>query len=145
MAADREFRMSQQYFHQAVILVLEHHEQGSMGVILNRPTQYDMGYVERRAGGTVREERVVFRRGCRRRDGEFFARTRGRKGSVEVLPGVYLGGYENACELVQMDGSTCDAEEFKFFGATADGDPVSSRASASEACGTRCPRRRNYR
>ena len=38
VAADREFRMSQQYFHQAVILVLEHHEQGSMGVILNRPT-----------------------------------------------------------------------------------------------------------
>ncbi len=115
VAADREFRMSQQYFHQAVILVLEHHEQGSMGVILNRPTQYDMGYVSGEPEGPFAKNALYF--GGDVGDGtvSFLHGREDVKGSVEVLPGVYLGGYESACELVQMDGSTCDAEEFKFF------------------------------
>ena len=43
LASDDEFKQGQQYFHQSVILLLEHHDKGSMGVILNRPTQYNMG------------------------------------------------------------------------------------------------------
>jgi|TARA_B110000259_G_scaffold20430_1_gene21294 hypothetical protein len=42
IARGESFTGGQQYFHQAVILVLEHNEKGSMGVILNRPTQYTM-------------------------------------------------------------------------------------------------------
>jgi putative transcriptional regulator len=32
-----------QYFHQAVILLLDHDETGSIGVILNRPSDYSLG------------------------------------------------------------------------------------------------------
>ena len=115
VAADHEFRMSQQYFHQAVILVLEHHENGSMGVILNRPTQYDMGYVSGEANGPFAKNALYF--GGDVGDGtvSFLHGREDVKGSVEVLPGVYLGGYDSACELVQQDGSTCHADEFKFF------------------------------
>ena len=35
------------------------------------------------------------------------------RGSAEVLPGVYLGGYDSACELVK-DGDIA-AKDFKFF------------------------------
>lgn len=52
LAAEEEFKLGQQYFHQAVILVLEHHDKGSMGVILNRPTQYNMGYISGDATGS---------------------------------------------------------------------------------------------
>ena len=51
LASDDEFKLGQQYFHQSVILILEHHDKGSMGVILNRPTQYNMGYVSGDASG----------------------------------------------------------------------------------------------
>jgi putative transcriptional regulator len=37
------------------------------------------------------------------------------EGSVEVLPGVYLGGYDSACELVKQDAEACGPDEFKFF------------------------------
>ncbi len=37
------FEQSQQYFHQAVILLLDHDSTGSYGVILNRPSDYKMG------------------------------------------------------------------------------------------------------
>ena len=115
VAADQEFRMSQQYFHQAVILVLEHHENGSMGIILNRPTQYNMGYVSGEPSGPFAENALYF--GGDVGDGtvSFLHGREDVKGSVEVLPGVYLGGYESACELVQQDGSTCLPDEFKFF------------------------------
>ena len=51
LASDDEFKLGQQYFHQSVILILAHHDKGSMGVILNRPTQYNMGYVSGDASG----------------------------------------------------------------------------------------------
>eukprot|EP00227_Mantoniella_beaufortii_P015131 CAMPEP_0197596210 /NCGR_PEP_ID=MMETSP1326-20131121/24570_1 /TAXON_ID=1155430 /ORGANISM="Genus nov. species nov., Strain RCC2288" /LENGTH=451 /DNA_ID=CAMNT_0043162673 /DNA_START=49 /DNA_END=1401 /DNA_ORIENTATION=+ len=113
LAAEDEFKLGQQYFHQSVILLLEQNEKGSMGVILNRPTTYNMGYVSgdnkgpfaKNAlyfGGDVGDGTVSFLHGCEQ-----------IKGSAEVLPGVFLGGYDSACELV----ATGDAvpAEFKFF------------------------------
>eukprot|EP00959_Pyramimonas_sp_CCMP1952_P241239 5041740-Pyramimonas_sp.AAC.1 len=41
---------NQQYFNQAVILIIEHNETGSMGIILNRPTGYTMGQVTDQSG-----------------------------------------------------------------------------------------------
>lgn len=51
LASDDEFNVGQEYFHQAVILILEHHDKGTMGVILNRPTQYNMGEGNSRGEG----------------------------------------------------------------------------------------------
>ena len=48
VAATDDFVTSQQYFNQCVILLLEHSKDGSMGVILNRPTMYKMVTCQRR-------------------------------------------------------------------------------------------------
>ena len=113
LAAADEFALGQQYFHQAVILLLEHSEKGSMGVILNRPTQYNMGYVSGQADGPFAENALYF--GGDVGDGtvSFLHGSDKVQGGAEVLPGVYLGGYDSACELVKKD--ELDANEFKFF------------------------------
>jgi len=113
VAKGDEFTVGQQYFHQAVILLLDHGEQGSMGVILNRPTQYSMGYVSGDDAGPFADNALYF--GGDVGDGTVsFLHGSGKvAGSVEVLPGVYLGGYESACELVK-EGEV-DASECKFF------------------------------
>lgn len=115
VAANHEFTTAQQYFHQAVILVLEHHENGSMGVILNRPTQYNMGYVSGDEEGPFAQNALYF--GGDVGDGtvSFLHGRDDVEGSVEVLPGVYLGGYDSACELVKKDAEACSPDEFKFF------------------------------
>ena len=113
LAAADEFTLGQQYFHQAVILLLEHHDKGSMGVILNRPTQYNMGYVSGQSDGPFAENALYF--GGDVGDGtvSFLHGSDKVQGSAEVLPGVYLGGYDSACELVKKE--EVDANEFKFF------------------------------
>lgn len=113
VASEGEFKLGQQYFHQAVILILEHHEKGSMGVILNRPTQYNMGYVSGDASGPFSKNELYF--GGDVGDGtvSFLHGESKVNGSAEVLPGVYLGGYESACELVGK--GEVGAGNFKFF------------------------------
>ena len=113
LASEEEFKLGQQYFHQAVILVLEHHEKGSMGVILNRPTQYNMGYVGGDDSSPFANNQLYF--GGDVCDGtvSFLHGSSEVAGGSEVLPGVYLGGYDSACELVK-DG-TLKPTDFKFF------------------------------
>jgi putative transcriptional regulator len=113
VARGDEFTLGQQYFHQAVILILDHSEKGSMGVILNRPTQYSMGYVSGDETGPFAENALYF--GGDVGDGtvSFLHGSSKVRDSAEILPGVYLGGYESACELVK-DGEM-DANECKFF------------------------------
>ena len=60
VARGDEFTLGQQYFHQAVILILDHSEKGSMGVILNRPTQYSMGYVSGDETGPFAKNSLYF-------------------------------------------------------------------------------------
>jgi len=113
LASDDEFKQGQQYFHQSVILLLEHHDKGSMGVILNRPTQYNMGYVSGDASGPFADNKLYF--GGDVGDGtvSFLHGSEQVTGSAEVLPGVYLGGYDSAVELVR--GGEIVAKDFKFF------------------------------
>lgn len=112
VAATDEFVTSQQYFNQSVILLLEHSNEGSMGVILNRPTMYKMGQVSDENGpfsenalyfgGDVGDGTVSFLHG--------FADI---EDSEEVAPGVYVGGFTDAGKLVKKGKK--DPREFKFF------------------------------
>ena len=74
-----------------------------MGVILNRPTQYNMGYVSGQSDGPFAENALYF--GGDVGDGtvSFLHGSDKVQGSAEVLPGVYLGGYDSACELVKKE------------------------------------------
>ena len=113
VARGDNFVAGQQYFHQAVILMLEHNEKGSMGVILNRPTQYSMGYVSGDESGPFSENALYF--GGDVGDGtvSFLHGSSSVTGSVEVSNGVFLGGYESACELVKA--GEVEANDCKFF------------------------------
>jgi putative transcriptional regulator len=113
VARGDNFTQGQQYFHQAVILMLEHNEKGSMGVILNRPTQYSMGYVSGDESGPFSENALYF--GGDVGDGtvSFLHGSSSVSGSVEVSNGVFLGGYESACELVKQ--GEVEANDCKFF------------------------------
>ena len=113
VARGDNFTQGQQYFHQAVILMLEHDEKGSMGVILNRPTQYSMGYVSGDESGPFSENALYF--GGDVGDGtvSFLHGSSSVSGSVEVSNGVFLGGYESACELVKQ--GEVEANDCKFF------------------------------
>jgi len=106
------FLGNQQYFNQAVVLLIEHNESGSMGIILNRPTQYDMGQVTDQAG-PFESNPVYF--GGDVGDGAV-SLIHGRRdvtNSLEIRPGLYLGGMDCAKQMV-TDGQA-KPEEFKFF------------------------------
>mmetsp|Transcript_11048 Transcript_11048/g.26199 ORF Transcript_11048/g.26199 Transcript_11048/m.26199 type:complete len:112 (-) Transcript_11048:554-889(-) len=92
------FSMSQTYFSQSVIFVFEHGQNGSAGIILNRPTQYniqDVSGTERLCpefgsnllylgGDTGRSAlNVIHPHGC-------------LKNSLEIVKGVHMGGFEDA-------------------------------------------------
>ncbi|PRW32622.1 hypothetical protein C2E21_8337 [Chlorella sorokiniana] len=99
LASPLMFATSQQYFNMAVILIFAHDEKGSAGIILNRPTEYKVGDLGAGAaslqpelspctlylGGDVGQESVHLLHGVR-----------GLQQSAEVIPGVFLGGFEGA-------------------------------------------------
>lgn len=45
IAREDLFTQSQQYFHRAVMVVIQHDQEGTVGLILNRPTIFTMGDV----------------------------------------------------------------------------------------------------
>jgi putative transcriptional regulator len=112
VAASDEFITAQQYFHQSVILLLDHSSQGSMGVILNRPTMYKMGQVSDE-NGPFSENALYF--GGDVGDGtvSFLHGSADVEDSEEVSPGVFIGGFSDAGKLIQKGEK--DPQHFKFF------------------------------
>ena len=113
VAATDDFVTSQQYFNQCVILLLEHSKDGSMGVILNRPTMYKMADVVNDENGPFSENALYF--GGDVGDGtvSFLHGSPDVADAEEVSPGVYIGGFNDAGRLVK-EGKK-DPREFKFF------------------------------
>mmetsp|Transcript_15608 Transcript_15608/g.18812 ORF Transcript_15608/g.18812 Transcript_15608/m.18812 type:complete len:365 (+) Transcript_15608:315-1409(+) len=113
IAQETMFHANQAYFCQAVILLLEHNEQGSTGVILNRPVASStFGEVAADPGpftmnplyfgGDVRDNTVC----CVHGHGDL-------EGAELVRDGVYYGGIEAAVE--QCSKGDKDPMTFKFF------------------------------
>jgi putative transcriptional regulator len=97
---------------QAVILIVSHNETGSAGLILNRPTQYKVGDLAGTEamcpefagnplylGGDVGHGSLSILHGIPH-----------LQGAIEVVAGVYMGGYDTAKACVQEE--TMDAREF---------------------------------
>ena len=113
VAATDDFVTSQQYFNQCVILLLEHSKDGSMGVILNRPTMYKMADVVNDENGPFSANALYF--GGDVGDGtvSFLHGSPDVADAEEVSPGVFIGGFNDAGRLVK-EGKK-DPREFKFF------------------------------
>jgi len=113
VAAADQFSDKQEYFAQAVILLLDHRPEGSVGVILNRPTQWELNEVSSAIDECFGEQRLYF-------GGDVGAGTvlvihgdGDVDGAREVTTGVYLGGYDSVVERVS-DGSS-KPQDYKFF------------------------------
>ena len=102
----------QHYFAQCVILLLEHGEQGSVGVILNRPTPFRLDNGEQipavfRNRGTVNFGGDV--------QGNTIVHTAADiSGAKELVPGLFHGGsLQDAAQ--QVESGKHAVEDFRFF------------------------------
>ncbi len=98
---------------QAVILILKHNAEGSLGIMLNRPTQYTIGQM------TGAEplcpdfaSNPLYLGGDVGRGVTQVLHTHGKlAGAEEVVPGLFLGGFESARNAVRQE--KLDAKSFK--------------------------------
>lgn len=101
------------FYHEAVMLVLEHGEGGSRGVLLNRETPFTMG--ELTPNMDCFAESPVYRGGNAGSDTVLMLHARSDLRGAKPVgeSGLYLGGLKHAQELVSSGGA--DASAFKFF------------------------------
>ncbi|KAG8469925.1 hypothetical protein KFE25_006380 [Diacronema lutheri] len=101
------------FFHEAVVLVCEHSEHGSRGVLLNRETPFTMG--EMASGMGCFDEHSVHRGGNGGADTVLMLHARADVAGSKPIgsSGLYLGGLRHAQQLV-ADG-LAEPSEFKFF------------------------------
>ncbi|KAL4856413.1 hypothetical protein ACK3TF_003210 [Chlorella vulgaris] len=125
LATPEVSRLLGEQYWQAVVLLVRHDEEGSLGLILNRPTELNMGrgrgglpirlqasgldelrdsFSESRlyCGGFKAQQVITLLHGQRRLEG-----------SVEVVPGIYSGGQDAAAAEVATGGMS--QHDFRFF------------------------------
>ncbi|KAL6765736.1 hypothetical protein V8C86DRAFT_2448637 [Haematococcus lacustris] len=108
------FNSRQEYFFQSVILLLEHNDKGSFGVILNRPSVYTLSQLQLThplpefadcklyVGGDVGDGGV-----------HLLHSHADLEGSTEVVRGVNLGGIQAAQQAVAQ--GKAKAGDFRFY------------------------------
>eukprot|EP00892_Ulva_mutabilis_P006118 jgi/Ulvmu1/3879/UM018_0100.1 len=97
------FGSSQTYFEQAVILVIEHSEKGSMGIILNKPSELRLKQMEDVVLDSqfrVFAKNKVYLGGDVDADGLYLLHEHHVPGAAQVRPNLYLGGADGLCESV---------------------------------------------
>ncbi|RLD67400.1 MAG: YqgE/AlgH family protein [Bacteroidetes bacterium] len=90
------------FFKRGVILMLEHDKFGSMGMVINRETEY---YINDLVDGFPEFESKVFLGGPVQTENIFILHRKGDliNGSQEILPGLYWGGdFEQIKELIGL-------------------------------------------
>ncbi|CAM9200549.1 unnamed protein product [Ectocarpus fasciculatus] len=115
------FTTQQQYFYKAVALVIQHGDDGTVALILNRPTTFTMGDVCKGDLHPVpgMEDNVLYMGGDvtgARDDGLDVVNLMHAREDVpgmEVVKGLRLGGLKEALALVAQ--GRAQPEEFKFF------------------------------
>eukprot|EP00798_Chlamydomonas_sp_ICE-L_P004918 gene4918-34688_t len=112
---------------QAVVLLIQHGKEGSIGLLLNRPTSLQFGrkpgglpFEVENAPGNLQQVFATNRVYC----GGFTAQTmmhvlhgHNLPGAVEVVPGVFVGG--EAAASAKVEKKELPADDFRFFAAAA--------------------------
>lgn len=109
------FLTRQQYFHQAVIFLFAHSKEGSAGLILNRPTEYNLGQLAGfedllpdfsscplYMGGDVGANALHVVHGVP-----------GLEDTIEIIPGVYMGGIK-AMKSSVLSGQS-NPSDYRWF------------------------------
>ncbi len=101
------------FFKRSVILLADHNEEGSFGVIVNKPVSAPFNEVVRDFPDF---DAKVFLGGPVQGDSLFFLHTLGEQieGSIEVIDGLFWGGdIDNVRELISMN--ILSRDEIRFF------------------------------
>jgi putative transcriptional regulator len=100
------------YFRQSVVLLVEHNEEGSFGVIINKPLEAHLHEVVKEFPGS---DYPVFLGGPVKTDSIFFLHTReGITGSLRIMEGIYWGGDIEIIRMMMETGSLAQ-DEIRFF------------------------------
>ena len=101
------------YFKRSVVLLAEHNEEGSFGLIVNKPVEWKLGDILK---GFPDFNAPVYIGGPVKTDSLFFIHTRADiiDESLEILDGLYWGGdIEIVKELIMIN--RIGRDEIKFF------------------------------
>jgi putative transcriptional regulator len=101
------------YFKRSVVLLAEHNEEGSFGLIVNKPVEWKLGTILK---GFPDFDAPVYIGGPVKTDSLFFIHTRADiiDDSLEILDGLYWGGdIEIVKELIMINQIA--SNEIKFF------------------------------
>ena len=102
------------FFRRSVVLLAEHNEDGSFGVIINKPIEYAFNEV---VAGFPQIDIPVFLGGPVQTDRLFYIHTLGEEkvpGSLEIMKGLWWGGdIEQVRKL--MSGGLVQESNFRFF------------------------------
>ncbi len=101
------------YFKRSVVLLAEHNEEGSFGLIVNKPVEWKLGTILK---GFPDFDAPVYIGGPVKTDSLFFIHTRADiiDDSLEILDGLYWGGdIEIVKELIMINQIAHN--EIKFF------------------------------
>lgn len=101
------------FFKRSVVLLAEHNEEGTLGVIVNKPLEAKFNQVVR---DFPRFSARVYLGGPVQNDSLFFIHTLGQliSDSTEVLPGIFWGGdIEQVKELISM--KMIQPADIRFF------------------------------
>jgi putative transcriptional regulator len=100
------------YFKRSVILLVDHNEEGSFGVIMNKPLSINLNEV---INDFPEFEASIYLGGPVENDSIFFLHTLGDQieGSIEVVEGLYWGGdMEIVKEMIALKTITTDQIRF---------------------------------
>lgn len=100
------------YFRQSVVLLAEHNEEGSFGVIINKPIEARIKDIIKGFPGL---NMPVFLGGPVKTDSIFFIHTRSEiAGSIPIMEGLYWGGDINVVKAM-MKVREISPSEIRFF------------------------------
>lgn len=101
------------YFKRSVVLLAEHNDEGSFGVIMNKPLSVKLNEVIK---DFPEFDSEIYLGGPVESDSLFFIHTLGDKieGSQEIIDGIYWGGeMESIKEMISLD--LIKPEEIRFY------------------------------
>jgi putative transcriptional regulator len=100
------------YFRQSVVLLAEHNEEGTFGVIVNKPVEARLHEVVK---GFPGYDYPVYLGGPVKTDSIFFIHTRREvEGSMKIMEGLYWGGNLTMVHAL-MDAGTIDESSIRFY------------------------------
>jgi len=108
------FTSSQEYFHQAVILIYRHDNYGTAGLLLNRPAQIHVGPQpgeDSEKRGTEFDGLPLYLGGDVGQKNIFFLSPHQLDGAREVMQGVYIDGVDEARQGIRA--GRFDRQDFK--------------------------------